>query len=56
LNGGEVVLYSSPNGDVSLDVLVEHESVAHSAEGEHPFRAWLLSTSRPTLRVETPLT
>jgi len=26
-NGGEVVLYSSPNGDVSLDVLVEHESV-----------------------------
>lgn len=27
LNGGEVVLYSSPNGDVSLDVLVEHESV-----------------------------
>ena len=27
LNGGEVVLYSSPIGDVSLDVLVEHESV-----------------------------
>ena len=26
-NGGEVVPYSSPNGDVSLDVLVEHESV-----------------------------
>ena len=27
LNGGEVVLYSSSNGDVSLDVLVDHESV-----------------------------
>jgi prophage maintenance system killer protein len=26
-SGGEVVLYRSPNGDISLDVLVEHDSV-----------------------------